>query len=128
MTGRTPPPHREPELVTDGEHPRDAWTAFGLGVFGGVIAGPTLLSFAGLQPFGILAIVVAIAMRPRPFGAAGMLVGMGVTWGLLFARASTGCGASDCGFDPTPWYVAAAVVTAIGIVLLGLGIRRARRA
>src|SRR5690349_19609540 len=125
--GQTRPPHREPEFVTGGEHPRDAWTAFGLGVFGGVIAGLTLLSFAGLQPFGILAIVVAIAIRPRPFGAAGGLIGTAVTWLMLFAGAAARCDPEPCtGLDVQPWILASVAILAIGTVLLGVGIRRAR--
>ena len=106
--------------------PRDAWTAFGFGVVGGVIAGFTLLSFAGLQPLGLVAIAGAIWIRPRPFGTAGLLMATGVTWLALFVRASNGCGESDCGFDPTPWYVGSIALLTLGAGLLTIGIRRHR--
>jgi hypothetical protein len=112
--------------MTTERHPRDPWTAFGLGVVGGVIAGLTLLSFAGLQPLGVIAIVGAVWVRPRPFGTAGVLMSIGVTWLSLFARADTGCGESSCGFDPTPWYVASVTLAVVGFGVLLRGIRRER--
>lgn len=115
------------DQVSEGRRrPHDAWTAFGLGAVGGVIAGLTLLSFAGLQPLGLVAIIGATWIRPRPFGTAGLLMAIGVTWLALFLRASSGCGESDCGFDATPWYVASVVVTIVGATLLVFGIRRHR--
>jgi len=111
----------------DSGHQRDAWTAFGVGVFGGVIAGVTLLSFAGLQAFGILALVVAIVIRPRPFGAAGALMGMAVSWLLLLGAATARCDPADCtGPDLTPWIAASVVVGVAGFVVLVSGARRRR--
>jgi hypothetical protein len=85
------------ELTVYGKEDRrhDPWTAFGLGVFGGVVAGLTLLSFAGLQPLGLSAISVGILVRPRPFGTAGVLLGTGATWLLLFAGAAARCDPSS---------------------------------
>jgi len=109
------------------DHPRDAWPAFGLGIFAGVIAGLTLLSFAGLQVFGILALIVAIAIRPRPFGAAGAIIAVGVTWLVLFAGAAARCKPESCtSLDVTPWIAASIAILAFGVGLLGVGIRRAR--
>jgi hypothetical protein len=113
-------------MPNDDENRRDAWTAFALGVLGGAIAAPTLLSFAGLQPLGLIAVVGAIRVRPRPFAAAGLLISIGVTWIALFARAATACGEPPCGSDPTPWIVAALVILAGGGALLMVGISRVR--
>ena len=112
--------------MTDGEHPGEAWTAFGLGVVGGVVAGLTLLSFAGLQPLGLLAVLGAVWVRPRPFSFAGLLMSVGVTWIVLIVRGATACGEPPCGMDPTPWIVASVVVGVAGFVLLVSAARRRR--
>src|SRR5262245_7198882 len=101
---------------------------FGLGVIGGVIAGLTLLSFAGLQPLGLLAVAGAFWVRPRPFGGAGLLLSVAVTWTTLIVRASSACGEPPCGLDATPWVVASIVIGAAGVVLLAWGIARQRSA
>jgi hypothetical protein len=107
---------------------RDPWTAFGLGVFGGVIAGLTLLSFAGLQPLGVLAIVGAIVVRPRPFGSAGLLMGWGSTWLLLLWRANSSCDPSSCqNPDLIPWIAAGFILVGGGVALLAVAVRRIRR-
>jgi hypothetical protein len=109
------------------DRPRDAWTAFGLGVLGGTLAGPMLLSFAGLQPLGVLALVGAIAVRPRPFGAAGGLIGWPVSWLLLLVAASARCDPASCiGPDLTPWVIVSIAVLAVGLGILAYAIRRAR--
>src|SRR5262245_65683390 len=109
------------------QDPRDTWTAFGLGVFGGVIAGLTLLSFAGLQVFGILALFVTIAIRPRPFGAAGATIAVGVSWLVLFAGVAARCEPASCtSLDATPWIAASIVILAVGAGLLGVRLRPRR--
>ena len=114
--------------MTATPHPRDGWTAFGLGVAGGVIAGLSLLSFAGIFLVAVIAIGGGVRLRPRPFGAAGVLFGWGATWVSLLAAAS-GCGDPTCGTGPdlTPWYMTAAALIALGSVLLVVGVRDARR-
>jgi hypothetical protein len=107
-------------------HPGDSWTAFGLGVFGGVISGLTLLSFVGLQVFGILAIACTALIRPRAFALSGLLIGIAVTWTTVIIQGATGCGEPPCGMDATLLVAATAVILVIGVGLLGIGIRRAR--
>ena len=121
-----------PTGVTTTVATHDPWTTFGLGVLGGVIAGLSLPSFAGIFLVGIVAIIAGIRVGPRPFGAAGVLLGMGVTWIEVFWQAQTSCD------DPTsngcippdmrPWFAIAAAILVAGTVLLALGIRRARHA
>jgi len=82
-------------------HPGDAWTAFGVGVLGGMIAGLTLLSFAGLQVFGILAIACTALIRPHAFAFSGLLISIAVTWTTLMIQGTTGCGEPPCGMDAT---------------------------
>ena len=118
MTLASAPMDREP----------DAWTAFGLGVAGGVVAGLALLSFAGLQPLGVLAVAGAILVRPRPFALAGLLMSVAMTWTILIVRGSTACGEPPCGMDATPWIAVSAGIGLVGVVLLGSGIRRRRLA
>jgi hypothetical protein len=109
------------------DHRGDPWTAFGLGVFGGVIAGLTLLSFAGLQPLGLAAILGAILVRPRPFGTAGVLLGTGAIWLILFAGAVARCDPSSCQSpDLMPWFAAAFVLMIGGATLLALAVHRRR--
>ena len=114
-------------MTSDGTGHHDPWTAFGLGVFGGVIAGLTLLSFAGLQPLGLLAIVGGTLVRPRPFGAAGVLLGIGATWVILFTGAMARCDPSSCqNPDLGPWFAAAFALIIGGAVTLARAIRGRR--
>lgn len=107
----------------------DPWTAFGLGVAGGVVAGLTLLSFAGLQPLGLIAVVGAAVVRPRPFAFAGVLISIAVTWAVLIVRGATSCGEPPCGMDATPWIVLTVGVGVAGLMVLVSGVhgRRHRR-
>jgi uncharacterized membrane protein len=111
--------------------PHDAWTAFGLGVAGGSIAGMSLLSFAGIFLVAVIAIVGGVRLRPRPFGAAGVLMGWGATWLALLTATGSGCNDATCGTtnlnDLTPWFAAAVGIVALGSVVLLIGIRRVRR-
>lgn len=109
------------------EVPHDAWTAFGVGVLGGVIGGLSLLTFAGLLAVALIAISGGIAVRPRPFGAAGVLIGWASAWVLALAAAQGTCDPASCiGPDLTPWLTFAAILTVIGVVLLLVGIARPR--
>lgn len=71
----------------------DPWAAFGVGVLGGVVGGLSLLSFAGIFAVALIAILGGIAVRPRPFGAAGVVffaAFIGVMAALSLAGAAIG--------------------------------------
>ena len=117
--------------VTDGpwwDRPvrhRDSWTAFGLGVLGGTLGGLSLLSFAGIFLIALIAIVGGLLLKPRPFGAAGVLVGWGATWIIALAGAQARCDPGSCtGPDLTGWFVAGTVLILLGAIALVVGIRR----
>ena len=104
---------------------RDRWTAFGLGVLGGVLGGIAVLSWAGIQPLGIIWIGVGLLVRPRPFGAAGVLMGWGGVTLLLLAGAQARCDPASCGApDVTAWVVVALGLVVLGAVALIVGLRR----
>ena len=107
---------------------REPWLAFGLGIVGGFVAGLTLVSFAGVQLLGVIAVVGGIRVRPRPFGAAGLLLGTGLTWLILFVAASARCDPLSCqGPDLSPWFVAAILLLMGGVALLAIAILRPLR-
>jgi hypothetical protein len=95
------------------------------GVLGGLLGGLAMLSWAGIQPLGIIVLGVGSLLRPRPFGAAGILVGWGgVTW-LLLAGAQARCDPASCGApDVTGWVVVAVGLIVLGAATLMLGFRR----
>ncbi|MDO8483576.1 MAG: hypothetical protein Q7S35_01380, partial [Candidatus Limnocylindrales bacterium] len=65
------------------------------------------------------------AVLPRPFGAAGVLIGWAVTWVLVLAAAQARCDPASCvGPDLTPWVTVAVVLAMIGVVLLLIGVAR----
>jgi hypothetical protein len=101
----------------------DSWTAFGVGVLGGVVGGLSLLSFAGILAVALIAIVGGFGLRPRPFGAAGVLLGWATTWVIVLAGAQARC-SSPCGTDITPWVAFATGLATIGTGLLVVGIAR----
>ena len=112
------------ELVSD-RSVRDRWAAFGLGILGGVLGGIALLSWAGLQPLGIIVIGVGILLKPRPFGAAGVLMGWGGVTLLLLAGAQARCDPASCGApDVTGWVAVAFGLVVIGAATLIIGLRR----
>jgi hypothetical protein len=67
----------------------DPWTAFGIGAIGGVIGVLSILSFAGIFAVGLIALLGGVALRPRPFGAAGVLIGWAATWIAVLAAAQS---------------------------------------
>jgi hypothetical protein len=104
---------------------RDRGAAFGLGVLGGMLGGIGLLSWAGLQPLGIIVIGVGLLLKPRPFGAAGVLVGWGGVTLLLLAGAQARCDPASCGApDVTGWVAVAVGLVVIGVATLVVGLRR----
>ena len=108
--------------------PRDAWTAFGLGVLGGVIGGLSVLSFAGIFIVALIAIFGGVALRPRPFGAAGLCAGWGVAWLSLLASAQARCDPTSCTPpDLAPWLAVGVDLVVASIALVVAGIRRVRR-
>jgi len=110
---------------TEASH--DAWTAFGVGVLGGVIGGLSLLSFAGILGVALIAISGGIGVRPRPFGAAGVFTGWAVAWVVALGAAQTRCDPASCvGPDLTPWLTFAAILAVVGVLLLLVGIARPR--
>lgn len=101
----------------------DPWTAFGVGVLGGVIGGLSLLSFAGIFAVALIAILGGVALRPRPFGAAGVLIGWAATWVVVLVAAQARCDPRSClAPDLTPWVAVAAVLAVFGVVLLLVGV------
>lgn len=103
----------------------DPWTAFGVGVLGGVIGGLSLLSFAGIFAVALIAILGGVALRPRPFGAAGVFIGWAATWALVLGAAQARCDPASCvGPDLAPWVAVSAVLALIGAALLLVGIRQ----
>ena len=105
--------------------PEDRGPALGLGVLGGVLGGIGLLSWAGLQGLGIIVIGVGILLKPRPFGAAGVLMGWGGVTLLLLAGAQARCDPASCGApDVTGWLAVAFGLVVIGAVTLIVGLRR----
>jgi hypothetical protein len=112
------------ELVVD-RSARDRWAALGLGVLGGLLGGIAVLSWAGLQPLGIIVIGVGILLQPRPFGAAGVLMGWGGVTLLLLGGAQARCDPASCGApDVTGWIAVAFGLVVIGAVSLVVGLRR----
>jgi hypothetical protein len=103
----------------------DPWSAFGVGVLGGVIGGLSLLSFAGILAVALIAIVGGFGLRPRPFGAAGVLGGWATTWLIVLAGAQARCTA-PCTTDVTPWVTFALGLAAIGGAVLVVAIARPR--
>jgi hypothetical protein len=99
----------------------DAWTAFGVGVLGGVVGGLSLLSFAGILAIALIAIVGGLGLRPRPFGGAGVMLGWATTWMVVLSAAQGRCD-SPCRTDITPWVVFALGLAVIGAGLLVVGI------
>ena len=107
------------------DHQPDAWTAFGLGVLGGVVGGLLLTSLGAilLAPI-ILVFAGGFALRP-PFGAAGILGGWGTTWIALLVAAQAHCDPTSCsGGDLTPWTMFGGGLLAASIGLLLIGVRR----
>lgn len=105
-------------------HP-DAWTAFGVGVLGGVVGGLSLMSFAGILAVALIAIVGGFGLRPRPFGAAGVLIGWGGSWAILLAGVQMRCDPASCvAPNVTLWVAFAVGLVAIGGSLIVIGLRR----
>jgi hypothetical protein len=104
---------------------RNRWAAFALGGLGGVFGGVALLSWAGIQALGVIVIGIGILLRPRPFGAAGVLTGWGVVTLLLLAGARARCDPASCGApDVTGWVLMAFGVVVLGVAALTVGLRR----
>lgn len=103
----------------------DPWTAFGVGVLGGVIGGLSLLSFAGVFAVALIALVGGVSLRPRPFGAAGTLIGWAAAWLMTLGAAQARCDPESCvGPDLTPWVAFSVALASIGGGLIVLGLRR----
>jgi hypothetical protein len=112
------------ELVAE-RSARDRLAALGLGVLGGVLGGIALLSWVGIQGLGIIVIGVGILLKPRPFGAAGVLMGWGGVTLLLLAGAQARCDPASCGAsDVTGWVAVAFGLVVIGAATLIVGLRR----
>lgn len=115
-----------------------------VGLLAGVLGGILTVSFGiGLLPLGPAVLVVGGFAPPRPVGLAGMLVGLGGIWLVLFGRIQLECirqptvgpvivapgGFSECvSADLTPWLVLAAAIALAGVGLTAsLVARRPRR-
>lgn len=100
----------------------DTWTTFGAGVLGGILGGLSMLSFAGIFAVALIAIVGGGSLRPRPFGAAGVLLGWAAAWAVLFAGAQSRCDPSTCtGPYLMPWLLVTGLLALSGLVLLAAG-------
>lgn len=111
--------------LEEGRPHGDAWTGFGVGVLGGVIGGLSLISFAGIFAVALIAILGGVAVKPRPFGAAGVLLGWAACWTILFAAARARCDPASCvGPDLTPWVAIIASIAVVGFILLAIGLAR----
>lgn len=109
--------------------------AWFLGMALGLIAGGAVL-VAGVLALLLLvpAVVWATREKARPLGLGGLFVGLGAGSAGLLALANARCAASNVSGpsyfsecvapDLTPWFVAAAVLAAIGIAVSLLGIAR----
>jgi hypothetical protein len=73
--------------------------------------------------------VGAAVTRPRIASFAGVLLGLGVSWVLLLARAAIACSDESCvGPDLAPWLVGAGAVAGSGLVLSVVELARWRMA
>jgi LPXTG-motif cell wall-anchored protein len=99
-----------------------------LGLVAGALGGILSVTWAVPVPgLGLVAIVVGCLVPPRPFGAAGALMGWGLTWAALFLRVRASCDAAECtGPDTTGWLVATGILVLAAIGLLVIGLRRSR--
>jgi hypothetical protein len=100
-----------------------------LGLIAGVLGGVLTLTWAVPVPgIGLLPLAVGLLAPPRPFGAAGMLIGWGSTWAALFLRADAACDPGSCqGPDITPWLLVATLLIGAGVGLLAIAIVRSRQ-
>jgi hypothetical protein len=111
--------------LDEGHRHGDAWTTFGVGVLGGVIGGLSVISFAGIFAVALIALVGGFAVKPRPFGAAGVLLGWAACWTILFAGAQARCDPGSCvGPDLTPWVGMIVSIALVGVSLLAVGLVR----
>jgi hypothetical protein len=112
-------------VTTPSHTHNDPWTAFGVGVLGGVIGGLSLISFAGIFAVALIAIFGGIGLRPRPFGAAGVLMGWGASWVILLAGALARCDPASCvAPDLAPWAAFATGLAGAGGALIVIGLRQ----
>lgn len=103
--------------------------AFLFGLSAGALGGILLIEFGiGLPFLAAAAIAIGIVVAPIPIGAAGTLVGWGVTWTALLAIAARRCAVDqNCGDSPpniAPWIAAGFGLIVVGLMLLVLGNRK----
>ena len=122
MTTRSPTPDH---VSAHDATPLRGWL---LGLVAGALGG--LLGISWILPLpgiGLLPLVVGILVPPRPFGAAGTLLGWGAIWAALFIRADDACDPASCrGPDITPWLTVSAGLVIAGLCLLAIGLIRSR--
>jgi hypothetical protein len=102
--------------------------AFLLGLVAGGLAGILLVEFGiGLPFLALAAVTVGLAIRPRPMGAAGTLIGAGGALIAILANAARACTIDqDCGSsvpDLTPWIATGVALVAAGLMALILASR-----
>jgi hypothetical protein len=95
-----------------------------IGLTVGAVAGlGTLMGpIGGL--LGLAAVALAVADPPRIAAIGGALIGFAVTWLVLVARVVMTCREGCGGSDESPWFLAAAVIGGLGVVLTGRAARR----
>jgi hypothetical protein len=116
----------EAAAPTGDHHAAARGRALLLGLIAGALGGLLSLTWAVPVPgLGLVASVVGCLVPPRPFGAAGVLIGAGATWATLLLRASAACDPASCvGPDLAPWLLGSVVLVTVGIGLLAFGLRR----
>ena len=101
-----------------------------IGLIGGAVA-LALLSF--FFPGAIVLLIAVALLKPRPVAAGGAFTTWGAAFLLEMRRAADGCAAfnrspnAGCAMgDNTPYLMAGLAVLALGVVLTGYSIIRAR--
>jgi hypothetical protein len=98
-----------------------------IGLLVGLVAGAGALIAGPLAwLLGLVAAILLVAEPPRLPGAAGAAIGLGGALAALLLRADLACGANCVGPDLTPWYAASAALVAVGLMLTGSALLRAR--
>lgn len=86
-------------------------------VVGATAGAATLIAGPVGGVIGIVAILLAVAERPRAPAIGGVLLGIGGAWLVLFGRVALACRVDCEAPGLTPWLVAAVALAALGAVV-----------